>query len=249
MAITRRQFLGYAAGAAAAAVPALPVGLRRTDLSSSAARSHPRCAVVDLGEHCSLRESLSGYESALATLDVDWVRADARAVPGSAVLIVPAALAIAPTVARLVLSAAQHGATVILESGAGFAEEGAPELHAHRAALRDYLELGVEAPAALWPRDKGARGMPYVDYTWPAAARVRDFSRVVPLARQAVAHEGQVIARVDGLSVALRRRVGRGTLVFLGSPLGPALWAGDAEARRWLGDVVAGAGSVARVNR
>jgi hypothetical protein len=38
--------------------------------------------------------------------------------------------------------------------------------------------------------------------------------------------------------VALMRRVGRGTLLFLGSPLGPALWADDAEARRLLLDVV-----------
>src|SRR5256885_8822548 len=61
---------------------------------------------------------------------------------------------------------------------------------------------------------------------------------MVPLRRQA----GEVIARVDGLPVALKRSSGRGNLIFLGSPLGPALWAGDAEARRWLFDCLGTAG-------
>ena len=115
---------------------------------------------------------------------------------------------------------------MILESGAGFASEA--EFRAHRAVLRDSLDVQVEAPVPLWR--PGEPGIPYVDFTWPFPTKIRDFSRVVPLASQA----GGIIARVDGLPVALRRRSGRGTLVFLGSPLGPALWAGDAEAGRWL---------------
>src|SRR5437764_965136 len=60
-------------------------------------------------------------------------------------------------------------------------------------------------------------------------------ARTGPVGRQA----GEVIAWVDGVPVALKRRGGRGgTLIFLGSPLGPALWAGDAQARRWLVDVL-----------
>ena len=90
----------------------------------------------------------------------------------------------------------------------------------------------IEAPVRLWP-GRGARGVPYVDYRWPSSAKIRDFSRVVPLGRQSEG-EGEIIARVEGLPVALKRRLGRGHLIFLGSPLGPALWAGDAEARRWL---------------
>jgi hypothetical protein len=78
--------------------------------------------------------------------------------------------------------------------------------------------------------------MPYIAYSWPASAQIRDFSRVVPLGRRSEG-AGEIIARVDGLPVALKRRLGRGDLIFLGSPLGPALWAGDAEARRWFGDV------------
>jgi hypothetical protein len=142
-------------------------------------------------------------------------------------LIVPAAVEIPPPAVRAIATCLQAGGTVILESGAGFAGEG--EFRAHRAVLRDLLQIRIDAPVRLWPRR-----IPYVDYTWPSPAKLRDFSRVVPLGRQA----GDIIAWVDDLPVGLRRQRGRGTLIFLGSPVGPALWAGDAEARRWLCDVL-----------
>jgi len=45
---------------------------------------------------------------------------------------------------------------------------------------------------------------------------------------------GDNIAWAGELPVALKRRVGAGTLIYLGSRGGPALWAGDVEAKRWL---------------
>jgi hypothetical protein len=71
---------------------------------------------------------------------------------------------------------------------------------------------------------------PYVTYLWPRETKVRDFSRVIPVS----ATNGDVIGKVGGLPVALKRRMAKGTLVFLGSPLGPALRAGDSEALSWL---------------
>src|SRR5256886_4255514 len=222
MGMTRRRFLGYAAGAATLA---LPFDLLRRD------RSHWP-AVLDLKESCSLRESLAGYESVLAGL-----------APRRATLIVPAALMLPPPAVRAIVSCLQAGGIVLLESGAGFAA--GREFRAHREALRDYLQVRIEASVPLWSTPTTSPRIPYVDYTWPSSATVRDFTRVVPLGRQ----PGEVIAWVDGLPVALKRRSGRGTLIFLGSPLGPALWAGDAQARRWLFDVLArqGAASVDRV--
>ena len=107
------------------------------------------------------------------------------------------------------------------------------------ANFTDSVAIGV--PVQLWSAHTSSQGIPYVDYSWPHSAKVRDFSRVVPLGPQA----GDVIAWVDGLPVALKRQDGRGTLLFLGSPLGPALWAGDAEARRWLFDCLGEAGGCA----
>lgn len=218
MGITRRHFLGCVAGSLTAGLPfAVP---RRGEAS-------PGRVILDLREHCGLRESVAGYESALAGLGTGVTTR-------GTLLIVPAALDIPPPAVGAIRRCLRAGATVLLESGAGFAA--GRDFRAHRAVLRDQLGVHIEAPVRLWSRPD-ARGMPYIDYSWPASAQIRDFSRVVPLGRRSEG-AGEIIARVDGLPVALKRRLGRGDLIFLGSPLGPALWAGDAEARRWFGDVV-----------
>jgi hypothetical protein len=214
---TRRHFLGCVAGSLTARLP--------FDVSRRVEAS-PRRVLLDLREHCGLRESVAGYESALAGLGTGVTSR-------CTLLIVPAALHIPPSAVRAIVSCLRPGATVLLESGAGFAT--ARDFRAHRAVLRDQLGVHLEAPVRLWSR-RGGRGVPYVDYRWPSRATIRDFSRVVPLGRQGKGDE--IIAWTDGFPVALKRASGRGTLIFLGSPLGPALWAGDAEARRWFGDVV-----------
>src|SRR6266480_2757538 len=228
MGITRRRFLGYTAGVLAAGLPGVSLEVTRRG-----------CVLLDLNEGGCFRESVSGFESALTSAGSQWMRAGARWMSPSrcAVLIVPAALEIPPSVVRVIVSCLQAGAGVIFESGAGFATD--REFRAHRVVLRDCLQVHIEEPVDLWPENSSQR-IPYVDYTWPRSAKVRDFSRVVPLRRQE--GEGEVIAWVDGLPVALKRSSGRGNLIFLGSPLGPALWAGDAQARRWLFDCLGTAG-------
>jgi len=227
MSITRRRFLGYTAGVLAAGLPGVSLEVTRRG-----------CVLLDLNEGGCFTESVSGFESALTSAGAQWMRADARWMSPSrcAVLIVPAALEIPPPVVRVIVSCLQAGAGVIVESGAGFATD--REFRAHRVVLRDYLQVHIEEPVELWPENSSQR-IPYVDYTWPRPAKVRDFSRVVPLGRQA----GEVIAWVDGVPVALKRPGGRGNLIFLGSLLGPALWAGDAQARRWLLDCLRTAGA------
>jgi len=226
MGITRRRFVGCVAAAAT-------IGLPR-DLWRSGAI--PRWVLLDLKEACGLSESVSGYESALAAVGEPWIRSDAWSVTRCTGLIVPAALAIPLPAVRAIVTCLARGATVILESGAAFA--GGPDFRAHRAVLRDCFQVRIEAPVQLWRARSSWRGVPYVDYTWPFPAKLRDFSRVVPLERQA----GEIVAWVDDLPVALVRRSGRGTLVFLGSPVGPALWAGDGDARRWLCAVLGSGG-------
>jgi hypothetical protein len=231
MGVTRRRFLGSAARSAAVAM-GLPLDPWRFFQSSPAVAPNPHVALLDLREDCYLRESLAGYASALTDLGAPWLRVQWPSVPRCAALIVPGALEIRPSVLRAVAACLDGGARVILESGAGFAA--GPRFRVHRAMLRDHLEIELEPPVTLWPAHGGSRSAPYVDFIWPYATKVRDFSRVVPLGRQA----GQIIAWADGVPVALKRRWGRGTLIVLGSPLGPALWAGDREARRWLAEVL-----------
>ena len=218
MDVTRREFLLGAAATAAA------LSLRsrggRASLGSG-------CVVLDLGEHCALRESLAGYQAALAGV---------QSVAGS-VLIVPAAMAMAGAPARHIVRHVEEGGTLILESGAMFATPASAEFRAHRDALHELLGLDVEAPRPLGRERMRVRYVPYVEFRWPSTTLVRDFSAVVPVD----APDGEHIARVENTTVALVRRRGHGMLIFLGSPIGPALWAGDPEARRWLHEVVRGA--------
>ena len=216
MRLTRRQFLGCTAAA-------VPLGWWSLRGPTAAVETTSGWVLLDPGLHCRLRESVSGYDAALGAR---LLRADAQSLPSCNVLIVPAAVEIPPAASRAIAKCLQAGGKVIFESGAGFAS--AAEFRVHRRVLRDALDVHVEAPVPLWR--PAEQRIPYVDFTWPVPTKIRDFSRVVPLARQA----GEIIARVGGLPAALKRRTGRGTLVFLGSPLGPALWAGDVEAGRWL---------------
>jgi hypothetical protein len=214
MELSRRAFLACAAGVITTGPP------RRAPIVVESSRSW---VVLPVRGRCSLPESILGYRSALE---------GAPERPDHApLLIIPAVLDVPGDIARLIRLRLTSGATVIVESGAGFA--GQVTFREHQRSLIDGLKIDTHPPVDLWARRSGPA--PYVDYSWPDAVRVRDFSRVVPLGDQ----EAEVIARADGLPVALRRAVGAGTLIFLGSPLGPALWAGDREARRWLFDVVA----------
>ncbi len=68
----------------------------------------------------------------------------------------------------------------------------------------------------------------YVRYRWPSSAMVRKFGRVLPVECQ----PGESIAHFGGKPIAMRKRMGRGCLIFLGSMLGPHLRAGDREAQK-----------------
>jgi hypothetical protein len=159
---------------------------------------------------CALPESRAGFAKALA----------GRETPGLLVFAGAAGWdhAIAGHVRR--------GRLVIFESAAAFAE--ARALDEQRAGLRDAFGLTIDDPVPLW---RGERP-PYVDLQWPAAARLRDFSYAVPV------HGGQSIGSVGALPVAARQRAGAGALLFLGSPVGPALGSGDPEALAWLSSLL-----------
>jgi hypothetical protein len=192
------------------------------------------CVVLDLGADCVLRESLEGYRTALGV-------EQACLTVSAAARLGPCRMAIVPGVGYLdsaTISALsdllQQGIDVLLESGAGFLSEG--ECCVQQRMLQRAFGLLVEAPVDL--RSAVARGtklvarqfLPYVHYVWPCQALVRDFSRVVPV----LAPTPDVIGRAGSLPVAAKAHVGGGLLIFLGSPLGPSLRAGDLEAKSWL---------------
>ena len=207
MDVTRREFIGQAAASVAI------MALHRKSLGR---RAKPDRGVVVLAEHSRNPESLAGYQAALKSSPIG----------GDGLVILPAATTIPHATVRFVHDRLRRGATIIFESAAGFLSDGGDEFQRHRALLEEAFGIRIHSPVGLWP----GHGIPYVEYIWPRATLIRDYSRVVPV----TARRGEVIAKANGLSVALRRRWGRGTLIFLGAPLGPALLFGDAEARQWL---------------
>ena len=250
MKISRRNFLGTATASAVALALPPAMGLGQFGAESGSDRD---CVLFDLKSDCVLRESLQGYRAALADKHASWpeASADLRWRP-SRMMIVPAAALLDAAVPQALGDLLQAGTQVLLESGGAFLS--AAEFAAHQKVLQRYFDVSVERPIDLWTRTwaeqsfsaNGASGtalrrrrendhkpIPYIAYTWPFETSVRDFSRAIPVS----AKREEVIARVGTLPVALKKRVANANFIFLGSPLGPALLAGDPEARSWLRSV------------
>ena len=221
MDITRRAFLGYTAGA---------IGILRRPLEQLAAvkpAEQPpyRRWTVYSDPNSYNSESMQGYWSALPEA---WYQSPPGEPARLALLVVPSCVSLLPAVGARIRRDLETGTTVVIETGAGFA--GRNRFRRHYGWLRDRFDIRVASSIDLWANRTCAR-VPYIEFTWPCHARIRDFSRVVPPTERP---GDDVIAWAGDLAVATRRRVGKGTLIYLGSPIGPALWAGDLEAKRWL---------------
>ncbi|HET9177192.1 MAG TPA: twin-arginine translocation signal domain-containing protein [Terriglobia bacterium] len=226
MPISRREFLGLAAGASAAGV-AGAAGLG--SLLSEGARRPSRCVVVDPGPACPLRESPAGYAAALSGLSISWRQSFIDALAPAHMMFVPAAVSTESAAISKLKNYLESGSVVVYETGAAFLEP--EEFEIHKRVIRSVFGVGLHDPVRLWDSADSFKQAPYVDYHWPVVTKVRDFSRVVPV-RDGY---GETIARFQKLPVAVQRRIGKGTLVFLGSPLGPHLLSADREAVGLLG--------------
>lgn len=87
--------------------------------------------------------------------------------------------------------------------------------------LHDVFGIALKEPIAA------SEDHLYVRYQWPHAALTRTFSAVIPV----TCSPTEAIAHYAGSSIAMKRRIGRGGIVFLGSMLGPNLRAEEPEAR------------------
>jgi hypothetical protein len=68
----------------------------------------------------------------------------------------------------------------------------------------------------------------YISYTWPVPALTRTFSAITPVS----CAPAEVVARYGNVPVVMKRHLGRGGIVFLGSMLGPNLRAEEREAKQ-----------------
>jgi hypothetical protein len=227
--ISRRKFFGTVSGATASW---LAFHGRAAARWPEPAASRPICGLVDLPGNCLQRESFVGYREALAGLGVETLAVTPDVLGYCGLIIIPAASALSDEHLRQISQALRGGAFVLFESAAGFMEE--EKVDSSRLTLFKHWGVSTQSPVHLRAGERGQGRVPYVDFIWPLRAKVRDFSRVVPVC----AREDETITEVDGWRVGLKRKVGAGTLIFLGSLLGPALGAQDREARGWLREVL-----------
>ena len=250
MKISRRSFVGTASCAAASVFCAIPSLSSAATDSRSARATH--YSLLDLKSQCVLPESLEGYRRALGDERRSLSEIELEPRDGHRSIVVPAAGAIGASTANALFAAVSAGATVLWESGAAFLS--ASDFAAQQALLHEHFTIAIGQPTDLWcskspkrisadcptnqsrkSKQLGHDSVPYVAYHWPHETRVRDFSRAIPV----TAKTGHAIARLGDVAVAWRKPIGRGTFIFLGSPIGPAIRAGDAEAHAWLRAVIA----------
>jgi hypothetical protein len=134
------------------------------------------------------------------------------------VIIVPGARQLSRETGRELLRHVAGGAWLILESGLCFIPR--REAVEQIRVLRDVFGLEVQAPLANCGE--------YVEYAWPLHRLVRDFSMFTPV----MCSPEERIAELGGAAVCVKRRVGNGGIIFLGSMLGPGLLAEDREAHQ-----------------
>jgi hypothetical protein len=225
MPISRRRFLGYAVGVSAAG---LAGASQWTHTLSKNPNALSGCALIDSGPFCPLRESPAGYESALLAAHAPYVRTSYQPLQQARTIILPAAAFMDESKLARVRAHLENGSAVLFESGAAFLNP--EEFKLHRHLMKSVFGLQLHDPVRLWDSAESFKQSPYLDFHWPIVTKVRDFSRVIPVECE----RGETIAWFQKMPVAVKRRIGKGTFVFLGSPLGPHLLAGDREAAGWL---------------
>jgi len=247
MKISRREFVSTA-GYATASFCTLPsLAFAANDSATLAA---PACTLLDLESNCMLPESLAGMRAALGATHR---RVTDLALNGAdSVVVVPAAGTVRAETFGATAELVRRGATVLWESGGAFL--GPRDFEYQQDLVRRHFGISMEQPIDVWLHSASRRAsvgaknesarraraighaqVPYVAYHCPREVRIRDFSRMIPVS----AENGRAIGHWGEIPVAWRKSIDAGTLIFVGSPIGPALRAGDSDAASLLRSLIA----------
>ena len=161
--------------------------------------------------HCLSEESARGYRKLLDELGRDVGPA----------IILPANRGLSYEAAGTLLERVRGGGLLILESGAAYSS---PEQIRGQARILT-AAFGIHTGE---PVEVSAHEASYITYKCPQRILVRTFGAMTPVR---CAPEER-IAEFAGTAVAVRRSVGKGTIVYLGSILGVGLLAQEREARQ-----------------
>ena len=138
---------------------------------------------------------------------------------------------------------AESGGTLILESPYGLFDErfyynpvipphGLTDVFGYREK-QNLLVRGEEATAAVSPSDR-IYYRPTMEFSDPIAVKVTAHTLLTPLEETSATP----IATCDGMPVAVRKKVGKGQVFYIGTNLGASIAAGDAGAMKFVRAVV-----------
>lgn len=168
--------------------------------------------------HCLSQESAQGFGLLL--------KKGTTARPN--VIILPACRDLSDRPASALLRRVLDGAWLICESGLCFSSN--EESLRQCRLFKEIFGLDVVPPLSA----SGA----YVAYRWPVPGLVRSFQAITPIR----CASSETIARFNGMPVCARRVMGKGGIIYLGSMLGPGLFAEEREAHA-VGDAMLRNGS------
>jgi hypothetical protein len=177
-------------------------------------------AEIWLEDHCLSEESALGFQRLLGR---DSVVADSSRLSrhSSSLIIVPGVKRLSLASGAQLLERICGGAWVLLESGVGFSSK---TESGHQAGVCERVfDLKLLPPIKVANHPEK---IAYVEYTRPVRRLVRSFESVTPVC----CDMGEVIAQFGSHTVCARRTIGNGGLVYLGSMLGPGLFAEEREA-------------------
>jgi hypothetical protein len=165
-------------------------------------------------------ESASGFQ-ALLHRELSAIHTASRHCDLVSLIILPGTRGITMERCEQLLRRMQEGAWIILEIGSCFSS--LEESKQQTSLVERTFNLEVFPPVRVC--ESSAKDN-YVAYEWPIRRLVRTFEATTPLRCKPT----EIIARFAGQPVCAKKKVGRGGLVYLGSMLGPGLFAEEHEA-------------------
>ena len=175
------------------------------------ARSSSNVVEILPEAHCLSEESANGYRKLVRTQDRSW--------PDRIVL--PASRWLSPEKAAELGRRVNRGCWLLVESGLVYSSRQERESQGLVLAEAFNLQIGETI-------DVGASNTSYVTYIHAQPTLVRTFGAITPIC----CAPAERIAEFEGIPVAIRRRIGSGGVIFLGSILGVGLLAQEREAHR-----------------
>jgi hypothetical protein len=171
-------------------------------------------------DHCLSLESAMGFRHLVSRNLPATSFASGRTASGS-LIIAPGIRWMSLAIAADLADRIHQGAWVILESGLAFSSR--IESKHQSDLLEKVFGLQLLPPVKV---GKNPAAATYLEYTRPIHRLVRTFEAITPVR----CDQSEALARLGEHSVCIRKQIGDGTLVFLGSMLGPGIGAEEREA-------------------